>query len=68
MQSSTTIDTIIHLVSVVLIGIIGIFAYRSGISKSQASAQDNTIRALQGEINVLKDRITEVERENQRHT
>ena len=67
-MATSTIDTLIHLASVAIIAIIGLLAYRSGISKTQASAQDNTIRALQGEINVLKDRITEIEKENHRHT
>lgn len=67
MQQST-IDAIIHIISVVLIAIIGLLAYRSGISRSEASSQDNTIRALQAQINSLKDRLTEVEKENHRHT
>lgn len=67
-MAPSTIDAIIHLISVAIIGMIGIVAYRSGISKSQASAQDNTIRALQAQINALKDRITEIERENHKHT
>jgi len=63
-----TADTIIHLVSVAIIAVIGLLAYRSGISKNQATSQDNTIRALQAQINTLKDRITEVEKENHKHT
>ena len=67
-MAPSTIDAIIHLVSVAIIAVIGLLAYRSGISRTQATSQDNTIRALQGEINVLKDRISEVEKENHRHT
>ena len=67
-MAPSTIDAIIHLISVAIIAVIGLLAYRSGISRTQATSQDNTIRALQGEINVLKDRISEVERENHRHT
>lgn len=67
-MATGTIDTIIHVVSVALIAVIGLLAYRSGITQNQGTAQDNTIRALQGEINVLKDRIAEIEKENHSHT
>ena len=63
-----TLDELIHIVSVVLIACMAVFAYRSGTSRKEAESQSNTIKALETELGLLKDRILHVEQENNRLT
>lgn len=60
--------SILNLVLVIGLGIGGWAAFRYGITRTANEVQERVINALESEINALKNRLSELEKENARLT
>lgn len=60
--------SILNLVLCVGLAIGGVAAFRHGFTRTANEVQERVINALESEINALKDRLGELERENARLT
>jgi predicted nuclease with TOPRIM domain len=64
----TDILSILNLVLSVGLAIGGLAAFRHGFARTANEVQERVINALESEINALKDRLGELEKENARLT
>lgn len=64
----TEILSIFNLVLCVGLAIGGLAAFRNGFARTANEVQERVINALESEINALKDRLGELEKENARLT
>lgn len=60
--------TILNLILCIGLAIGGWAAFRHGFTRTANEVQERVINALESEINALKDRLVELERENARLT
>lgn len=60
--------SILNLVLSIGLGIGGWAAFRHGFARTANEVQERVINALESEINMLKDRLSELEKENARLT
>ena len=64
----TNILSILNLVFCVGLAVGGLAAFRHGFTRTANEVQERVINALESEINALKDRLGELEKENARLT
>lgn len=64
----TDILSILNLVLCIGLAIGGLAAFRHGFTRTANEVQERVIHALESEINALKDRLGELEKENARLT
>jgi len=60
--------SILNLVLCIGLAIGGLAAFRHGFTRTANEVQERVIHALESEINALKDRLSELEKENVRLT
>src|SRR5258707_2892164 len=60
--------SILNLVLCIGLAIGGLAAFRFGFTRTANEIQERVIKALESEINALKDRLSELEKENARLT
>ena len=60
--------SILNLVLCIGLAIGGVAAFRHGFTRTANEVQERVINALESEINALKDRLSELEKENARLT
>jgi chromosome segregation ATPase len=64
----TNVLSILNLVLCIGLAIGGLAAFRHGFTRTANEVQERVINALECEINSLKDRLSELEKENARLT
>jgi cell division protein FtsB len=64
----TDILSIFNLALCIGLAIGGVAAFRHGFTRTANEVQERVINALESEINALKDRLSELEKENARLT